>query len=96
MRAVLDILFIVMDLLVFVLITQAILSWLIAFGVVNARNQFVSMIWNFTRTVTEPLLKPIRRVIPSFGGMDLSPLVLILGIYFLRRVIVYYVYPNVF
>jgi len=95
MRAVLDIVIIVLDLYVWLLIASAILSWLIAFNVVNTRNQFVSAGAEFLYRITEPVLAPIRRVLPSMGGLDLSPIVLILIIMFIQRVIAYYIYPNV-
>ncbi|QDM20139.1 YggT family protein [Tardiphaga sp. vice352] len=95
MRAVLDIVLIVLDLYVWLLIASAILSWLIAFNVVNTRNQFVSAIAEFLFRITEPVLGPIRRALPSLGGLDISPIVLILIIMFLQRVITYYIYPNV-
>jgi len=96
MRAVLDIVLIVLDLYVWLLIASAILSWLIAFNVVNTRNQFVSAIAEFLYRITEPVLGPIRRALPSLGGLDISPIVLILIIMFLQRVITYYIYPNVY
>jgi YggT family protein len=95
MRAVLDIVIIILDLYVWLLIASAILSWLIAFNVVNTRNQFVSAVAEFLYRITEPVLAPIRRVLPSMGGLDLSPIVLILIIMFIQRVIAYYIYPNV-
>lgn len=95
MRAVLDIVYIVLDIFIWLLVIQAILSWLLVFNVINARNQFVSTVWGFLRQITEPLLKPIRRIIPTFNGLDLSPLVLVLLIILIQRVILYYVYPNV-
>ena len=95
MRAVLDIVLIVLDLYVWLLIASAILSWLIAFNVVNTRNQFVAAIAEFLFRITEPVLGPIRRALPSLGGLDISPIVLILIIMFLQRVITYYIYPNV-
>ena len=96
MRAVLDIIIIVLDLYVWLLIASAILSWLIAFNVVNTRNQFVSAIAEFLFRITEPVLAPIRRMLPSLGGLDISPIILILIIMFLQRVITYYIYPSVF
>ena len=95
MRAVLDIVLIILDLYVWLLIASAILSWLIAFNVVNTRNQFVAAIAEFLFRITEPVLGPIRRTLPSLGGLDISPIVLILIIMFLQRVITYYIYPNV-
>ena len=96
MRAVLEIVLIVLDLYVWLLIASAILSWLIAFNVVNTRNQFVASIAEFLYRITEPVLAPIRRTLPSLGGLDISPIVLILIIMFLQRVITYYMIPYVF
>ncbi|MEM6412268.1 MAG: YggT family protein [Pseudomonadota bacterium] len=95
MRAILDIVMIVIDLAIWVIIIQAILSWLIAFNVLNTQNQFVNQIWRMLQQLTEPVVGPVRRRLPMNSGLDLSPLVVILGLYFLQRVIVYYVYPNV-
>ena len=66
------------------IIGSAILSWLVHFGVVNTRNQFVSMVGEFLWRITEPALRPIRRFMPNLGGIDISPIVLILVIYFVR------------
>ncbi len=65
-------------------IVQVVLSWLVAFNVVNTRNRFVYLVGDFLYRITEPALKPIRRLLPNMGGMDLSPVVLILGLYFAR------------
>ncbi|MGA7655278.1 MAG: YggT family protein [Methylocella sp.] len=96
MRAVLDVVLIVLQLYVYVIIASAILSWLVAFNVVNRYNDFVRSIWNLVTALTEPLLKPIRGVIPNFGGIDISPVILLLLIFFIQRVIEEYIYPNVF
>jgi len=96
MRAVLDIVLIVLDLYVWLLIAAAILSWLIAFNVVNTRNQFVSAVADFLYRITEPLLRPIRNIMPDLGGLDISPIILILIILLIQRIITYYIYPNVF
>jgi YggT family protein len=96
MRAVLDIIIIVLDLYVWLLIASAILSWLIAFNVVNTRNQFVAAVAEFLYRITEPLLAPIRSFMPNLGGLDISPIILILIIMFIQRVIAYYIYPSVF
>src|SRR4030095_14253059 len=96
MRAVLDIIIIVLDLYVWLLIASAILSWLIAFNVVNTRNQFVAAVAEFLYRITEPVLAPIRRMLPAFGGLDISPIILILIIMFIQRVTTYYIYPTVF
>src|SRR5271154_5509026 len=96
MRAVLDIILIVLDLYIWLLIASAILSWLIAFNVVNTRNQFVAAVAEFLYRITEPVLGPIRRRLPNLGGLDISPIILILIIIFIERVIQYYIYPSVF
>jgi YggT family protein len=95
MRAILDIVLIVLDLYVWLLFAAAILSWLIAFNVINTRNQFVSAVAEFLYRITEPVLRPIRSLLPGLGGLDISPVIVILIIMFLQRVIAYYVYPNV-
>ena len=96
MRAILEVILLALDLYVWIIIASAIFSWLYAFNVINARNQFVGMIGNFLYQLTEPLLRPIRRFMPSLGTIDISPIVLILLIFLLRRVIILYIYPNVF
>jgi YggT family protein len=67
-----------------VLIGSAIFSWLYAFNVINSRNQFVSSIGSFLYAVTEPALRPIRRILPNLGGIDISPVILLLLIFFIR------------
>ena len=96
MRAILDIVLVVLNLYTWVVIIGAILSWLIAFGVVNMRNDLVRAAWNLFLALTEPFLRPIRNFLPSTGGIDLSPIVLLLGIMLLERIIIYYIYPYVF
>lgn len=78
----------VLGLYVYVIIASAIFSWLYAFNVVNTRNQFIGMVGQFLYAVTEPVLRPIRRILPATSGIDLSPLVLILGIWFIQSVII--------
>ena len=95
MRALLEVILIALEIYVWLLIAQAVLSWLIAFNVVNTRNQFVAMLWDFLYRITEPALGPIRRIIPNLGGIDISPVILILIIIFIEKVIVNYIYPNV-
>ena len=81
---------------IWLLIGSAVLSWLIAFNVVNTRNPIVHSVGDFLYRVTEPLLRPIRNMLPNLGGIDVSPVILILIILFLENVIVRYIYPNVF
>ena len=95
MRAVLDIIIIVLDLYVWLLIASAILSWLIAFNVVNTRNQFVAAVVEFLYRITEPVLAPIRRLMPNLGGLDISPIILILIIILVQKLIAYNLMPYV-
>lgn len=80
-----------LTLYVYILIASAILSWLIAFNVVNPRNQFVSMLGEFLYRITEPVLRPIRNMLPNLGGIDISPIIVILIIIFIQSVIL----PNI-
>ncbi|PCJ69939.1 MAG: hypothetical protein COA62_10615 [Rhodobiaceae bacterium] len=77
----------VIDLYIWVVIANAILSWLIAFNVVNTQNRFVYGVADVLYKVTEPVMGPIRRVMPNLGGIDLSPIVLILGLIFLQNLV---------
>jgi YggT family protein len=96
MRALLDVILVVLQIYVWLLIASAILSWLIAFNVVNTHNQVVAVIADFLYRITEPVLRPIRSFMPNLGGLDISPVILILIIFFIQSVIVRYIYPNVF
>ncbi len=96
MRALLDVVLIVLQLYVWLLIASAVLSWLIAFNVVNTRNQFVATVGEFLYRITEPLLRPIRNMLPNLGGLDISPIILILIIFLIQRIIELYIYPYVF
>jgi YggT family protein len=96
MRALLDVILLILQIYVWLLIAAAILSWLVAFNVVNNRNQFVASIGEFLFRITEPALRPIRNFLPNLGGIDISPVILILIIFFIQNVIMRYIYPNVF
>ena len=69
-------------------IAQIVLSWLVSFNVVNTRNRFVYIVGDFLYRATEPALRPIRRLLPNFGGIDLSAVVLLLGLYFVRMLLI--------
>jgi YggT family protein len=96
MRALLDVIMLLLQLYSYVMLAMIIMSWLIAFNVVNTRNQFVSQVWRILNQLTDPVLRPIRRMLPNFSGLDLSPLVVFVAIYFIQQVIARYLYPNVF
>lgn len=85
MLALLQTLDLALGIYTWVLIGSAVFSWLYAFNVVNARNPFVASIGDFLHRVTEPALRPLRRFIPNLGGIDVSPVVLLLIIFFLRN-----------
>ena len=87
MRSLLWLIDTVIMLYVYLLIASAILSWLVAFNVVNSRNDVVRAIWDFLHRVTEPALRPIRRFLPNLGGIDISPIILILLLLFVRNLI---------
>ncbi len=93
MRALLDVILLILQMYVWLLIAAAILSWLVAFNVVNTRNQFVASIGEFLFRITEPALRPIRAILPNLGGIDISPVVLILVIFFIQNGIGRYIYP---
>ncbi len=81
------------EIYIWLLIGQAILSWLLAFGVINRYNRGVAVIGDFLYRVTEPALRPLRSFLPNFGGIDISPVILILLLMFLRRLLAYDVGP---
>jgi YggT family protein len=75
----------------YVIIAAVVFSWLIAFNVINPHNSFVRSIWQALNAVTEPLLRPIRRIMPDLGGIDISPIILLLGCMFVQTVVL----PNI-
>src|SRR5947207_15747579 len=94
MRALLWLVDTLIDIYIWLLIAQAVLSWLLAFGVVNRYNRGVSVIGDFLYRVTEPALRPIRSFLPNFGGGDISPIILILILMFLCPLSVYALAPS--
>ena len=84
-----------LDLYWWIIIASAIFSWLYAFNVVNSRNQFVGSIGNMLYRLTEPALRPIRRFMPDLGGIDISPIILLLILFFVRQFILPTVAPLV-
>jgi YggT family protein len=84
----------VIDLYIWVILISVILSWLVAFNVVNTSNRVVYMIGDVLHRLTEPVLGRIRRILPNLGPVDISPIVLILGLYFIKNLIVYDLGPS--
>ena len=85
MRAVLDVVMLALNIYTWLLIASAVMSWLIAFNVINTGNQFVASVWEFLYKITEPVLRPIRNMLPNLGGIDISPIILLLLIFFIER-----------
>ena len=83
----------VINIYTWVVIASAIMSWLVAFGVINVRNQFIRVVVDLLYRLTEPLLRPIRRFLPNLGGVDISPIILLLGLYFIQSLLHEYVWP---
>lgn len=79
-----EVVYLALDLYLWIIIVDAVLSWLIAFNVVNSYNKLVATIGDVTRRLTDPVLRPIRKVVPVIGGVDLSPMVLIFAIIFIK------------
>ena len=96
MRALLNVILLALQLYTYLIVASAILSWLVAFNVVNTRNDFVRSIWTFLDAVTEPALRPIRKILPNLGGVDISPILLILLIIFIQNLIIDYLMPIAF
>ncbi len=85
--ALLDIVDLLLQVLLWIIIIQAVLSWLVAFNVINTHNDFVRTVWNGLDRVTAPLYRPIRRILPDLGGLDFSPMVVILLIVIARKLL---------
>jgi YggT family protein len=83
----------VIQIYIWLLIAQAVLSWLLAFGIANRYNRVVSMVWDTLGRLTEPALRPIRSFLPNLGGIDISPVILILLLVFLQRLLDYDIAP---
>ena len=75
----------ILQVLVWIIIAQVIISWLVAFNVINTQSNFVRTLLDALDKMTAPLYRPIRKVLPDFGGIDFSPIVLILAIQILRK-----------
>jgi YggT family protein len=96
MRAILDIVLLLLQLYVYIIVASVVYSYLIAFNVVSRRNQLAAAIGDALYRLTEPVYAPVRRRLPNFGAIDFTPFVVILIVILIERVIIYYIYPNVF
>ena len=85
--ALIDIVQMLLWVLSIVIIAQAIFSWLVAFNVVNTHSNFVRVVWTALDRITEPLYRPVRRIMPDFGGIDFSPIVVLLAIWVVSRLL---------
>ncbi len=81
----------VIELIIWIIIAGAIMSWLMAFNVINMHNPMVRTLWDTFNALTEPMLRPIRKLLPNMSGIDISPLILIIFLMFIRAVII----PNI-
>ncbi len=91
MITLLQIVQVLLNVLWWIIVIQAVLSWLIAFNVINTSNDFVRSLWEGLRKLTEPLYRPIRKILPDFGALDLSPLVVLLLVFILSNIVI----PNI-
>ena len=93
MLALIQTIIMALDIYWWLIIASAVVSWLYAFNVVNPRNQFVGSVGNFLFRVTEPALRPIRNLLPDLGGIDISPIILLLALFFIRQFILTTIAP---
>lgn len=87
MNAIIYLLITVINIYQFILIAMVIMSWLISFNVINTHNRFVAALWDALIRLTEPVLAPIRRLVPDLGGLDISPIIALLALYFIKILI---------
>ena len=83
--ALLQTLSLILSIVWWIFLIMIIMSWLINFNVINTRNQFVDAVWRIVNQITDPILRPIRRIIPPMGGFDLSPIIVFVIIFFLQN-----------
>ena len=88
----LQILSILLNILWWIIIVQAVMSWLIAFNVINTHNDFVGQLWYVLDRITEPLYRPFRRIMPDFGGLDLTPMVVLILLIIMQQAVMPYLY----
>ncbi len=84
----------IINIYIFILFLNIIISWLIAFNIVNFYNKFVSTIYLISKKLTDPLLNPIRNLMPNLGGIDVSPVIILLLLYFIRNILFEYFWQS--
>ena len=89
MYAILQLISMIISIYIWLLIAMAVLSWLVAFNVINTSNRFVYTVGDFLYRITEPALRPIRRIVPNLGGIDVSPVILILLLIFIQNLLLH-------
>jgi YggT family protein len=95
MQSLFNLIYTIIQLYIFVIIAAAIMSWLVAFNVLNTQNRFVAIVYDMMNRLTEPGLRPIRRILPNLGGIDISPVILILLLIFLQNLLLeYFIRPG--
>ncbi len=88
MLSLIQILLLILDIVWFIILAHVIMSWLINFQVLNLHQQLVAQIWYGLNRILEPIYGPIRRILPAMGGLDLTPLVVLIGVYALRIILI--------
>ncbi|MEX0306390.1 MAG: YggT family protein [Ruegeria sp.] len=88
MLSLIQILLLILDIVWFIILAHVIMSWLINFQVLNLHQQLVAQIWYGLNRILEPIYSPIRRILPNMGGLDLTPLVVLVGVYALRIILI--------
>lgn len=96
MAAIIDVVLLALRLYIYVIVILAVMSWLVAFDVINTRNNLVRSVLNGLEAITEPVLRPIRNVLPNLGGLDVSPIILWLLIVLIEDIIIRYIQPYVY
>jgi len=88
LKTLLEVIFVLLNVVWYIIIIQAVMSWLIAFNVINTHNDFVRQFWTVLERITEPLYRPFRKIMPDFGGLDLTPMLVLLIIYIIQNVLI--------
>ena len=94
MIAIFDTILLILNIYTWIIIASAVFSWLYAFNVINSSNAFVNQVAGFLYRATEPVYRPIRKFIPDLGGIDITPIIVLIIIFFLQRLIITSVIPT--